>query len=107
MPPISDDSQDDHEEEEDAMIQVSRPSLRCPLTQQHLVDPVRNQPCGHVYSRAAILALLQQQQQHHNRAGNQPCPIAGCSARISGVAALQPATDLAGRIERMANRIFN
>lgn len=106
MPPISDEEEDE-DEENDAMIQVSRPSLRCPLTQQQLVDPVRNQACGHVYSRAAILALLQQQQQHHSRAANQPCPIAGCSARIAGPAGLQPATELAGRIERMSNRIFN
>lgn len=44
MPPLEDCrmSEEDHEEEEeDLVIQSSKPSLKCPLTQKLLEDPVK------------------------------------------------------------------
>jgi|Transcript_13134 hypothetical protein len=47
-------------------------SLKCPFTSSFYEDPVRNKVCGHTYSRAGLMQLI-------NTRGQQPCPVTGCS----------------------------
>lgn len=79
-----------------------RRSMKCPLSHDWLVDPVRNQPCDHLYSKAAIIELLHTQQRKIDRAAaganvaaarradSAPlrkdfaivCPVGGCRASV-------------------------
>lgn len=52
-------------------------SLKCPITQATLVEPVRSTSCGHTYSRAAIENTIRRKR------GGATCPIAGCNAALS------------------------
>eukprot|EP01130_Rhizamoeba_saxonica_P017572 TRINITY_DN8551_c0_g1_i2.p1 TRINITY_DN8551_c0_g1~~TRINITY_DN8551_c0_g1_i2.p1 ORF type:complete len:243 (-),score=64.41 TRINITY_DN8551_c0_g1_i2:44-724(-) len=46
----------------------------CPITREVMTDPVRNDPCGHAYSREAIMQHLRK---------SKKCPIAACSSLVS------------------------
>jgi E3 SUMO-protein ligase NSE2 len=64
-------------EDDDIVVDQEIQSLKCPLTLQLLEEPVRNSTCPHVYSKAAILEVIR-----HGK-GMVPCPVAGCSARVT------------------------
>jgi hypothetical protein len=51
-------------------------NLKCPITQQLMVDPVKSSVCKHTYSREGIL--------HHLKGVNSKnCPVAGCCHHVS------------------------
>lgn len=64
-------------------------SVLCPLTQQLLVDPVKNTHCLHVYSKQAILSYI---------LNIQRCPVSGCNRPVSAHS-LVSATEVLQRIE--------
>lgn len=48
------------DEDDVEQMQSARTTIpKCPLTQQTVVDPVRNKICKHVYSRQAIVAHIE------------------------------------------------
>lgn len=49
---------------------ASKQTLKCPLTTVLLEDPIRNNFCGHFYSRVAVTEYLRSRQRR--------CPVAGC-----------------------------
>ncbi|XP_049848475.1 E3 SUMO-protein ligase NSE2-like [Schistocerca gregaria] len=64
------------EDGEDGICMLSATdNLICPLSRQQLRIPMKNQECGHVYSRDSIEEYL--------RKNGKQCPVAGCNARIS------------------------
>ncbi|XP_077990491.1 E3 SUMO-protein ligase NSE2-like [Glandiceps talaboti] len=58
--------------DEDLVMSQAPVITKCPITQQELVDPVKNKICDHNYERKAIL--------HHMSGGRgrRKCPVAGC-----------------------------
>eukprot|EP00026_Physarum_polycephalum_P007983 Phypoly_transcript_08056.p1 GENE.Phypoly_transcript_08056~~Phypoly_transcript_08056.p1 ORF type:complete len:232 (-),score=56.16 Phypoly_transcript_08056:190-885(-) len=52
----------------------------CPLTRKELEDPVKNIPCGHTYSREAIVDYMKKGK---SKRGKFPCPVAGCSGELT------------------------
>lgn len=97
MPPLEGNKMMEGGDEEDLVVQAGKPSLKCPLTQRLLEDPVKSPECGHVFSRAAIQAV--------SRQDNMQCPVAGCNRKLS-MRRLQPDPLLQRRLERQQNRIF-
>jgi len=53
----------------------------CPLTRSELDSPLKNNSCGHVYSKDAILDYMKRSK--GKRGGKYPCPVAGCSAEVT------------------------
>jgi len=86
------------DEDTDMIVAETRQSTTCPLTQTTFQEPVKNQACGHTYSRVAILQQL-------GRGGAIACPITGCRSRVTQMD-LVPDTAMAERLERLSNRIF-
>lgn len=83
----------------DVVVEASKRSLKCPLTQTYFVEPVTNPSCGHTFSKEAILQLARS-------STSVPCPIAGCSRAVQ-VARLRPEEGIARAISRMGRvRIF-
>lgn len=65
------------EDDDDIVVGQEIQSLKCPLTLRLLEEPVRNSLCPHVYSKAAIFEIILVS------GGSVPCPVAGCSARVT------------------------
>lgn len=59
----------DHDD--DIQLVSEKESFICPITQLLLVDPVRSAKCGHIYSRKAILDLMDGRREIE-------CPKAAC-----------------------------
>ncbi len=57
-------------------LQVQR-SLKCPLTQQYMEDPVTSRLCSHSYSRTAIVQHIRNSHTHRQA----KCPV--CNMAIS------------------------
>eukprot|EP01105_Mastigella_eilhardi_P016948 TRINITY_DN3890_c0_g1_i1.p1 TRINITY_DN3890_c0_g1~~TRINITY_DN3890_c0_g1_i1.p1 ORF type:complete len:250 (+),score=74.23 TRINITY_DN3890_c0_g1_i1:65-751(+) len=51
-------------------------TIICPITKTQFVNPVRNKACGHVFTRDAIMDLLQRQKH------GMDCPVPGCDKQI-------------------------
>lgn len=80
-------------EEELIVVQPREENLICPITKKTLENPMRNQNCGHVYSKEAIFQYLRSRK--HSRHGDISCPVAGCRAIVS-----QRTLDLDSDLER-------
>ena len=65
------DDDDDDEELEIIRNQDAEISLKCPITGQLFEDPVKNNICQHVYSRAGLEHLLKSKKYN--------CPMPGCN----------------------------
>ncbi|KAM9995556.1 hypothetical protein ACTFIY_001741 [Dictyostelium cf. discoideum] len=65
-----------NDEDEDLVVASQTISIICPLSQATLVEPVRAEQCGHVFSKAIILQMFKNSAQI-------PCPIAGCGRQIA------------------------
>jgi hypothetical protein len=63
-------------DDEELRIEEETISLRCPITRQKMVEPMKSKVCGHVYSKIGIFSLLKGKR-------NVKCPIAGCNKQIS------------------------
>lgn len=88
--------------DEDLVVAPSKPSIRCPITQQILVQPVRNPACNHIYSLPALRQVLQQA-----RSGNiHQCPVAGCNKQIILEQCVAD-TEMQRRLDRQEERIFS
>lgn len=72
-----------YSEEEVVVATPPPPQTTCPLTLTALDDAVKNAPCGHLYSRHAILQHLRICD------GEAQCPVAGCSSRVQSLQAVQ------------------
>ena len=71
------------EEEElrgDIMMCQLQVALKCPLTQVLMEEPVTNKPCGHSYSKKAILSHIRHYSRRHRHA---KCPIGGCEQTVA------------------------
>lgn len=119
MPHIEDDD-DCSSGGEEVVVGHSRPSLRCPLTQRILEDPVvkytqslnllvlvlGSPGCGHVFSQKAIQDLAEQLDRVSGRgAGQISCPVAGCSRNFT-LDQLKPDRQISETLARFANRMF-
>jgi Zinc-finger of the MIZ type in Nse subunit len=76
--------------------------LKCPVTSQLLVDPVKNRVCGHIYSRENIVGLINQLGK--NRRAKR-CPVAGCGNDHLSEAQLQPCLETATLVRREQHRL--
>merc|ERR1719242_292834 len=59
-------------EDEDVAVTQAEVNIKCPYTGQNMVDPVRNEICGHIYDHKGILGHIKAKK---NRA---KCPVGGC-----------------------------
>lgn len=97
--PSTEAALEDDDSNADVIVEASKRSLKCPLTQTYFVEPVTNPSCGHTFSKAAILQLARS-------STSVPCPVAGCSRNVQ-IARLQPEDGIARAITRMGRvRIF-
>mmetsp|Transcript_15160 Transcript_15160/g.21077 ORF Transcript_15160/g.21077 Transcript_15160/m.21077 type:complete len:245 (+) Transcript_15160:46-780(+) len=64
------------DDEEDLVAVDMKRNFKCPITGDLLENPVKNQSCGHIYSKEAIYALLKGKQK-------VKCPCAGCSQYVT------------------------
>jgi len=102
IPPSVSDQEEGDGEEEMVMVSQVRQSLRCPISQMTMVEPVKNPACGHSYSSAAIHQLLQV------RGGGSTisCPLHGCNKQVRASALIRDEA-LEARLKQAAEpRIF-
>lgn len=64
--------------EDDISVTSNVESLTCPITQATFIQPVKNQECGHSYSKAAIEQLINSSRSRSSIA----CPVSGCQRRV-------------------------
>eukprot|EP00466_Bigelowiella_natans_P002230 jgi/Bigna1/82535/fgenesh1_pg.93_\ len=64
------------DDDEDLVAVDMKRNFKCPITKDTLENPVKNQTCGHIYSREAIMTLLKGKQKYK-------CPCAGCSQYVT------------------------
>ena len=74
-----------HADSDELVIERVKDDL-CPVTRMKLEKPVRNPPCGHVYSEMAIRSIA-------GRRSTIQCPVSGCTDTIF-VAQLEPVRSL-------------
>ncbi|RDD47570.1 E3 SUMO-protein ligase NSE2 [Trichoplax sp. H2] len=55
-------------------------STTCPITKQDFVDPVKNIHCGHTYSHAAIIEIMNLNQKSGKK---NRCPVGGCNRFVN------------------------
>ncbi|XP_006815285.1 E3 SUMO-protein ligase NSE2-like [Saccoglossus kowalevskii] len=60
------------DEDEDLLMSQAEIATKCPITQQEMVDPVRNKICKHSYERSAIVQHIA------GGRGRRKCPFVGC-----------------------------
>lgn len=60
------------DEDDEILVQGQIVSLKCPMSQQLLVQAVENQSCGHVFSKESIEAHFTQSGSNHTS-----CPMTG------------------------------
>lgn len=65
-------------EEDDITVTLNVESFICPITQATFIQPVKNQKCGHSYSKAAIEQLINSSKSR----SFVVCPVSGCQCRI-------------------------
>lgn len=61
--------------DEDIAVSQSQVNFTCPLTQDEMVNPVKNKKCQHYYDEEAILNLIKNR---HNQKKKCRCPVVGC-----------------------------
>jgi hypothetical protein len=83
------DEDEDLEVVEAPTTQVS--TLKCPITQSFLEDPVKHVTCGHVFSQKAIL--------NHIR-GDRRCPVPGCATKNIQPDQLHPDAEIVRQVKR-------
>lgn len=82
MPPMEkwfgEDENDGLQEDEDIIIEREKQSLNCPITTNRLEEPFISNVCDHVFSKTAIMELI-------NRSPNKEikCPVPGCNKNLS------------------------
>jgi SUMO ligase MMS21 Smc5/6 complex component len=87
------------QENEDLIVmgtESSTQTLICPLTKQTLVEPIRSTKCGHVYSKAAIMAHIKNTKK---KGGGTGCPVAGCSHTVD-ISILERDIDVERQLKR-------
>ncbi|RUS21921.1 zinc-finger of the MIZ type in Nse subunit-domain-containing protein [Endogone sp. FLAS-F59071] len=87
IPRPTDDSEDD------IVIGSQRVSLKCPITQTLLVNPVTSKICKHSFSGAAVTDMINRQ------GGKIRCPESGCE-KILTLNDLAPNKGLARKVKR-------
>ncbi|KYQ91755.1 hypothetical protein DLAC_07543 [Tieghemostelium lacteum] len=68
--------QGDNDEDDDLSLASQSVNIKCPISQQIFVEPVKNRECGHLYSKASIESYLKNKNQ-------VACPVAGCNKKIT------------------------
>lgn len=61
--------------DEDIAVTQSQANFTCPLTQEEMVNPVKNKKCNHHYDEGAILGLIKTK---HSQRKKCRCPVVGC-----------------------------
>ncbi|XP_060631848.2 E3 SUMO-protein ligase NSE2 [Anolis sagrei] len=64
--------------DEDIAVTQSQMNFICPITQNEMMNPVRNKVCGHAYGEEAILQLLRNRERLKKKVC---CPTIGCNNR--------------------------
>ncbi|KAM9851712.1 E3 SUMO-protein ligase NSE2 isoform 1-T2 [Aulostomus maculatus] len=85
-------------EELDADIAVTQTQVNftCPLTQEDMVNPVKNKKCTHLYEEGAILSLIRKR---HSNKKKCCCPVVGCGNTDVKESDLIPDQNLKRRIQ--------
>ncbi|XP_028326752.1 E3 SUMO-protein ligase NSE2 [Gouania willdenowi] len=60
---------------QDITVTQSQVNFTCPLTQEEMVNPVKNKKCSHHYGREAIMDLIRTKQKQKKKCR---CPVIGC-----------------------------
>eukprot|EP01098_Paradermamoeba_levis_P002536 TRINITY_DN12929_c0_g1_i1.p1 TRINITY_DN12929_c0_g1~~TRINITY_DN12929_c0_g1_i1.p1 ORF type:complete len:219 (-),score=63.64 TRINITY_DN12929_c0_g1_i1:210-866(-) len=71
------------EENEELVIMATNDEadILCPLTRKELEEPMKNQTCGHVYSKEAIYSYIKSKKA--GPFGQVQCPVAGCRQAVT------------------------
>ncbi|XP_042345421.1 E3 SUMO-protein ligase NSE2 [Plectropomus leopardus] len=68
-------AQNTEELDEDIAVTQSQVNYICPLTQEEMVNPMKNKKCNHHYDEGAILGLIKTKQSQKKKCR---CPVVGC-----------------------------
>ena len=68
-----------HAGEDGEIAVVATQVIKCPITQQTVVHPLRNLRCKHVYERDAITDMVRK----HKGKNEMKCPVSGCIERVN------------------------
>lgn len=86
----------EEEDEEDIIFADGRSlPVKCPITLQLFVDPVKNKLCNHVYSRLSI------DQYVSSAGGRATCPVVGCSSIVTKES-IAPDLEVQAKLDRIA-----
>ncbi|XP_033119995.1 E3 SUMO-protein ligase NSE2-like [Anneissia japonica] len=58
-------------EDEEFVMTQAEVSLKCPITQREMTDPVKNKHCGHSYEKSAVNTYMKSRKK-------VMCPVCGC-----------------------------
>ncbi|XP_030014709.1 E3 SUMO-protein ligase NSE2 [Sphaeramia orbicularis] len=61
--------------DEDIAVSQSQVNFICPLTQEEMVNPVKNKKCNHHYDERAIRSMIKTR---HGQKKKCRCPVVGC-----------------------------
>ncbi|XP_054637644.1 E3 SUMO-protein ligase NSE2 [Dunckerocampus dactyliophorus] len=61
--------------DEDVAVTQTQINFTCPLTQEDMVNPMKNKKCNHHYDEGAIRGLIETR---HNQKKKCICPVVGC-----------------------------
>ena len=91
----SDGSDEDIEEEDVVFADTRALPIKCPISLQLFVDPVKNRQCGHVYSRLSIDQYIS------SAGGRTTCPVVGCSSIVTKES-IVPDMEVQAKLDRIA-----
>ncbi|XP_015124007.1 E3 SUMO-protein ligase NSE2-like [Diachasma alloeum] len=60
------------ENNDDDMVMTSSINVICPISKQRMIEPVKNDICGHVYDKASVSEMIKSNPKSR-------CPLMGCS----------------------------
>ncbi|KAI9315646.1 zinc-finger of the MIZ type in Nse subunit-domain-containing protein [Dichotomocladium elegans] len=72
LPPFTPGDEKDDEGDDDLVVGPMKRSLKCPLTQKWLENPVTSKLCRHTFSKREIFAFISR------KGGRTSCPVPGC-----------------------------
>lgn len=86
----------------DLLMSQVEVSLKCPLTQKLLEDPVQHRSCKHNYSKQAMLQYIRDR----SRIGKATrCPFGGCTNKVTEND-LVPNHALQGRLQKQQRKLL-
>ncbi|XP_061919478.1 E3 SUMO-protein ligase NSE2 isoform X1 [Entelurus aequoreus] len=83
--------------DEDIAVTQTQANFTCPLTQEHMINPVKNKICNHHYEETAIRSLIETRKKNKKRCF---CPVVGCGNMEVTLSDLVPDHTLKRQIQK-------